>query len=564
MSTIDSSVKPKTVTLNNGASISTSKRRFGGGSLVLNGSGQYASIPESTDFGFGTGDFTIEMWVYPLDNNNGKTLISIGRYDSGLLWKMGTGGDELYTNGIYTSWGSSSVPLNRWSHLALVRNSGTIKVFINGTESSVLSLGGGYTNGDVRTAHASNLGSSRDVYIGTPKHNIGNETFNGYIDEIRITKGIGTARYSSNFDVKTLLAPFPSSGTPITPPEVITSLSGVPGGNKITLSWNPPLEDNGDVVSNYSVEYSSDEGSSWSDFTHSASSSSSIVVSGLTNDTSYLARVAPINIAGTGSYVSLQSSIIPLTPPTLTITSQPLNDYSINGNSAPSISVSATMSNGDTPTYQWQGYYYDYSTGNPNWYNFTDQTTSIFTLTPGSLYNTYNVYDLQYGALQIRCIVSGDRVESPATTQVVRWFQIDQQHYPYPDWYTNNYNQPTWNGPDNPRSITLTSEETFNLNLNDMGSGTDTSWFTGNDISLKIQISDDNSSWTDLYTEDFRGYFSLYNYQIPTSNGIKYYRIRVISKWPFNTNNGTGSVPHSPPYEWSSASPSDTVMVTWP
>lgn len=552
MSIIDSSVKPKNITLHNGASISTTRSRFGGGSLFLDGSNKYASIPDSTDFGFGTGDFTIEMWVYPLDNNNWRTLIAIGTHTNGLLWRIGTGGDQLYFNGNYWNWNASSVPLNIWSHLTLVRNSGAIKVFINGTES--LSTSDGNT--------ATNLGSSKAVNIGA--YNPGSETFNGYLDEIRITKGIGTARYNSNFDVKTLLAPFPSSGTQITPPEIITSLSGVPGGNKITLSWTPPLEDNGDAISNYSVQYASGEFTSWSDFTHTSSSASSIIVSGLTNSVPYLARVAPINIAGTGSYVSLQSSISPLTPPVLTITSQPLNDYSINYSSAPDISVSATMSNGDTPTYQWQGYYYDYNMGNTNWYNFTDQTTSIFTLTPSSAYGTYNIYDLQYGsAIQIRCIVSGDRVESPLTTQVVRWFQIDQQHYPQANWYTNNYNSPAWNGSSNPRSITLASEENFNLDLYDNGYP-DTSWFSGNNTTVKLQISDDNSAWTDLYTEDFRGSLYFYNYQIPTSNGIKYYRIRVISKWPYTTNNGTGSVSHSPPYEWSSASPSEVVRVTWP
>ena len=495
------------------------------------------------------------MWIYPRDCANWRTLISIGRYDDGLLWRMGTGGDQLYFNGTYWNFGATSIPLNQWSHLALVRNNGTIKTYINGIES--FSYNGG--------AAASDLGSSRDVYIGTGKHSYGSEIFNGYIDEVRITKGIGTARYSSNFDVKTLLAPFPSSGTPITPPEVITSLSGSPGGNKITLLWTPPAEDNGDAISNYSVQYSSDEGSSWSDFTHSASSSSSIAVSGLTNGTSYLARVAPINIAGTGSYVSLESSISPLTPPVLTITSQPLNDYSINSNSAPSISVSATMSNGDTPTYQWQGYYYNYNTDYYGWNNFTDQTSSVFNLTPNSAANNYNLYDIYYGGtVQVRCIVSGNRVESPITTPAVRWFQIDQQHYPNTSWYTNNYNGPSWNGYSNPMSITLGAVDNLNLDLYDYAYGTDTSWFTGNDITVKIQISDNNSSWTDLYTQNFRGYFYLYNYQIPTSYGIKYYRIKVISKWPYTTNNGTGSVSHSPPYEWSSTQPYDVLRVTWP
>jgi hypothetical protein len=196
MSIIDSSVKPKTVTLNNGASISTTKSRFGGGSLFLDGSNKYASIPDNTDFGFGTEDFTIEMWVYPLDNNNYRTLISVGTHMDGLIWRMCTEGNQLWFNGTAWNWGASNVPLNSWNHLALVRNSGTIKVYINGTES--LSVSGG--------AAAGNLGSSRAVNIGAYGSS---ETFNGYIDEVRITKGIGSARYLGNFSINSLLAPFP-------------------------------------------------------------------------------------------------------------------------------------------------------------------------------------------------------------------------------------------------------------------------------------------------------------------------------------------------------------------
>lgn len=320
MSIIDSSPNPKNITLNNGASISTSKSRFGGASLflsgradyALNGGGPYASIASHTDFGFGSGDFTIEMWVYPLDFTNWRTLISIGAYNDGLLWRMGPGGDQLYINGVgYTgqnnnwNWGASSVPLNKWSHLALVRNNGSVKVYINGSES--LSLSGG--------AVASDLGSSRDVYIGTGKHGYGSEIFNGYLDEIRITKGVGAARYTGNFSINTILAPFPSNGTSITPANVVTDLIAAAGNTRITMIWTPPVEDNGGIITDYSIQYSSDSGSSWSDFSHSPSAASLVNVTGLTNGTPYLARVAPINVGGTGNYVATQSPLTPALPP---------------------------------------------------------------------------------------------------------------------------------------------------------------------------------------------------------------------------------------------------------
>ena len=221
----------------------------------------------------------------------------------GLLWRMCTEGNQLWFNGTAWNWGSGNVPLNRWSHLALVRNSGTIKVYINGTES--LSVSGG--------AAAGNLGSSRAVNIGA--YNPGSETFNGYLDEIRITKGVGAARYTGNFSINSILAPFPSNGTSITPANVVTDLIAAAGNTRITMTWTPPTEDNGGIITDYSIQYSSDSGSSWNDFSHSPSAASLVNVTGLTNGTPYFARVAPINVGGTGNYVATQSPLTPALPP---------------------------------------------------------------------------------------------------------------------------------------------------------------------------------------------------------------------------------------------------------
>ena len=300
MSIIDSSPKPKTVTLNNGASVSTLKSRFGGASLLLNGLNQYASIPEHTDFGFGTGDFTIEMWVYPVDNNNYRTLISMGTHTDGLIWRMCTEGNQLWFNGTAWNWGSASVPLHTWSHLALVRNSGTIKVYINGTES--LTFSGG--------AAAGNLGSSRAVSIGA--YGSG-ETFNGYLDEVRITKGINSAKYNSNFDVKTLYAPFPSSGTPVTPPNAPTDLITGPLGQKINMIWTAPAEDNGGIITDYSIQYKEDGETNWRDFAHTPSVVPAVSVTGLVNGTTYSVRVGAVNYIGVDAYVS-ESNLVPTEP----------------------------------------------------------------------------------------------------------------------------------------------------------------------------------------------------------------------------------------------------------
>lgn len=296
MSIIDFSPKPKTVTLNNGASISSLRSRFGGSSLYLNGGG-YASVANNTDFGLGTGDFTIEAWVYPFDNNNWRTLFEIGTFQNGLMWRMGTNAENLYINNTSYNWNPSSVPLNTWSHLALVRNSGTIRVFINGTQSFSVSNGG-------------DLGTEKPLYIGGRSN--GSETFAGFMDEVRITKGIGTAKYTSNFDIKTLYAPFPSSGTPVTPPNAPTELVAGPLNQRINMVWTAPAEDNGGIITDYSIQYSTD-GNNWNDFAHSPSVVPAISVTGLNNGTTYSVRVGAVNYTGIGSYIS-ESNLVPAVP----------------------------------------------------------------------------------------------------------------------------------------------------------------------------------------------------------------------------------------------------------
>jgi hypothetical protein len=99
----DNAPTPKTWSSVSSAALSDSNFRFGTASLSLNGTSQYISTPQSTDFDFGTGDFTIEAWVY---RNSTATFSIFGKLLSTTvslyLYCGGSGGTQLilYTGGV--------------------------------------------------------------------------------------------------------------------------------------------------------------------------------------------------------------------------------------------------------------------------------------------------------------------------------------------------------------------------------------------------------------------------------------------------------------------------------
>lgn len=101
-------------------------------------------------------------------------------------------------------------------------------------------------------------------------------------------------------------------GTTTAAPDAPTSVAGTAGNAQVSLTWTAPTYNNGAAISDYTVQYSSNSGSSWTTFSHSASATASITVTGLTNSTSYIFRVAAVNSAGTGSYSANSSSVTPV------------------------------------------------------------------------------------------------------------------------------------------------------------------------------------------------------------------------------------------------------------
>lgn len=188
---IDGSLTPKTVTAFGNAQISTAQSKYGGSSIYFDGTGDYLQTSTSSDLALGAGDFTEEFWMRPSTFSSGfQTFFNHwGGSGSGFyLWLEPVSGGYAIdivqdaNTYIYNS-SANIISANVWSHVAICRSSGTIRLFVNGTQSY------SFANSTSFTSNA--------VWIASNAGNASGSNFNGYIDDLRITKGV--ARYTSNF-----------------------------------------------------------------------------------------------------------------------------------------------------------------------------------------------------------------------------------------------------------------------------------------------------------------------------------------------------------------------------
>ena len=196
---VDSSSSPKAVTAVGDAQISTAQSKFGGASLAFDGTGDYLTVPSSADFAFGTGDFTVEFWLKSQNSSNQRGILQISdatgglstSYANGLVFYFPTGSGSIgaVVNGAGLQSANNILSLNTWYHVAATRSGTSFAMFVDGVQIITSTSSANLT--------ASNLAVGG--YYNT------SYLLNGYIDDLRITKGV--ARYTSNFTPPT--APFP-------------------------------------------------------------------------------------------------------------------------------------------------------------------------------------------------------------------------------------------------------------------------------------------------------------------------------------------------------------------
>lgn len=146
------------------------------------------SCGSSSDFTFGTGDFTVEFFVFFYSLTSYQTPMSAGYNNSGgmaIQTAYDTGKFVFYSGGsALVSETTSDAVANKWYHIAFSRQSGTLRVYRNGVQTGTAS-------------DSTNLNRTGNILIGS------DQDFNidGLLSNFRLVKG--TSLYNSNFTAPT-------------------------------------------------------------------------------------------------------------------------------------------------------------------------------------------------------------------------------------------------------------------------------------------------------------------------------------------------------------------------
>jgi hypothetical protein len=232
----DSSLSAHTIAGQFGVQIDTAQPKFGTGSIdfVTNhGSGPCLNVNTSNaDFQFGSGDFTIECWVYPTGANNGWIMQTALGGAGGGAWGLSYDSATPALNFVYSTDGTAetsitattTLPLNTWSMVAADFDGTTLRLYVNGAVVATGTLSGAL------------FATTAVLSIGNDNHTDGGP-WTGYIDELRITKG--AARYAGAFTAPT--AAFPAYGSS-PQPELGGAGSGHSTNSSVTYAlttWEP-------------------------------------------------------------------------------------------------------------------------------------------------------------------------------------------------------------------------------------------------------------------------------------------------------------------------------------
>lgn len=182
----DSSTLAHTVTAFGNAQLSDSAPKFGTAALLLDGSGDYLTVPYHANLHLSTGDFTIEAWV---KTSSTTTLLSFGTSGGNVAWEIWrhSGGymrfvsyNDAGTFYMLSQNSGASVGDGNWRHVAVTRAGNTWRLFVDGVVADTQTF--------THSIRASATGPSYRLVIGGTASTGSN--WNGRIDELRIVPGV--------------------------------------------------------------------------------------------------------------------------------------------------------------------------------------------------------------------------------------------------------------------------------------------------------------------------------------------------------------------------------------
>lgn len=159
--------------------IVTTIKKFGTGSVIFNGTTDYFVTKSNQAYAFNTGNFTVEMWLYPTSFVNYKTLYgnsTSAANATGFHTGLNASGNVfIYSASAFRLTTSNAMTLNAWNYVAIVRSGSTITVYINGTSGGTWTL-------------TTQTFTDGQCFFGAAPGG-GSEFYTGYLDDFRITKG---------------------------------------------------------------------------------------------------------------------------------------------------------------------------------------------------------------------------------------------------------------------------------------------------------------------------------------------------------------------------------------
>ena len=171
------------------AKVSTTQYKYGTGSMYFDGTGDYLQVRNASPLlNFGTGNFTVEFWMYPVASTGDNGIWDSRNADlsaTGFTISLTDAEKIQFYSDTQKILGNTAVSLNTWTHIAVTRSGTSLRLFVNGI------VDGNVTNSQNFT----------DTNITIGKGVWGSSEFEGYLDDLRITKGY--ARYTSNFSPPT-------------------------------------------------------------------------------------------------------------------------------------------------------------------------------------------------------------------------------------------------------------------------------------------------------------------------------------------------------------------------
>jgi DNA-binding beta-propeller fold protein YncE len=204
-----------TITGNANAVTTTAEIKYGSASLDCSAGNAYVYVSSASTgvMDFGTGDFTIECWMYRTSSgsrdfvcdtrqntgNTGSFFLVVGT-DNKLEWSANNISNSAKSTG--------TVPINQWVHLAVSREGTDIRLFIDGNLENTSTLSSSLVD-DTNGTYPPIIATTGYTWGATAP------ALNGYMDDFRVTKGV--ARYTASFTPP--IEPFPDSGTSPAPAE---------------------------------------------------------------------------------------------------------------------------------------------------------------------------------------------------------------------------------------------------------------------------------------------------------------------------------------------------------